>query len=218
MVIIFSLFSINYHDPLDIFKKINFLWYKRLILEQTHFTIILTKVNIWRFLVLNKKIFKNLTVGILSLGIIGSSFVIGGTKEAEAASTNYIRGYSCNGKTVATGDKNKTEAEAYNWIISNYNKGYVQAGQSGGTTLGVVLNDTKIDFSSSSYNAVSVGSTGSYVKAVQATLKCIGYPVAVDGIFGKETQSAIKAFQTKKGLTSDGVVGRQTYHYLSFSQ
>lgn len=169
-------------------------------------------------LILIKKIFRSLTVGILSIGILGTSFVFGGAIEVEAASTNYIRGYSCNGKTAATGDKNKSEAEAYNWIIKYYNKGYVQAGQSGGTTLGVVLNDTKIDFSSSSYNAVSVGSTGSYVKAVQATLKCIGYNVAVDGIFGKETQSAIKAFQTNKGLTSDGVVGRQTYHYLSFSK
>ncbi|MFS0883327.1 peptidoglycan-binding domain-containing protein [Metabacillus niabensis] len=167
---------------------------------------------------MNKIKFRSLTVGILSIGILGSSFVFGGANEAEAASTNYIRGYSCNGKTVATGDKNKSEAEAYNWIIKYYNKGYVQAGQSGGTTLGVVLNDTKIDFSSSSYNAVSLGSTGSYVKAVQTTLECIGYDVgAIDGIFGKQTQSAVKAFQTKKGLTPDGVVGRQTYHYLSFS-
>ncbi|MFS0883080.1 peptidoglycan-binding domain-containing protein [Metabacillus niabensis] len=166
---------------------------------------------------MNKNMFKRLTVGVLSIGILSSSFMFGGAIEAEAASTTYSRGFSCDGRTEATGDKNKSEAEAYNWIIKYYNKGYVQAGKSGGTTLGVVLNDTKIDFSSSSYTAVSMGSTGSYVKAVQKTLSCIGYlPGPIDGIFGTQTSNAVKAFQRVHGLSVDGVVGRQTYHYLSF--
>ena len=38
--------------------------------------------------------------------------------------------------------------------------------------------------------------------------------VAVDGIFGPDTNDAVQAFQTLLGLSVDGIVGEQTWNYL----
>jgi peptidoglycan hydrolase-like protein with peptidoglycan-binding domain len=38
--------------------------------------------------------------------------------------------------------------------------------------------------------------------------------VAVDGIFGPETDAAVRAFQQEKGLAVDGIVGPQTWPAL----
>lgn len=52
---------------------------------------------------------------------------------------------------------------------------------------------------------------GADVLAVQKALKAAGFnPGALDGIFGKQTQAAVKAFQKAKKLTVDGIVGKQT--------
>lgn len=59
------------------------------------------------------------------------------------------------------------------------------------------------------------GSRGTQVKVLQWLLSMNGYNVGtVDGIFGANTQKAVKAYQTAKGLSSDGVVGKQTWSKL----
>ena len=60
------------------------------------------------------------------------------------------------------------------------------------------------------------GDKGDEVKAVQARLKALGYDVGkADGIFGKNTQDAVKLFQARNGLTVDGKVGQRTLERLS---
>ena len=55
------------------------------------------------------------------------------------------------------------------------------------------------------------GATGTAVKTLQTNLKKLGFYTAyVDGSFGAQTESAVKAFQKKYGLTADGVAGRAT--------
>ena len=55
------------------------------------------------------------------------------------------------------------------------------------------------------------GATGTAVKTLQTNLKKLGFYTAyVDGSFGATTESAVKAFQKKYGLTSDGVAGSAT--------
>lgn len=55
------------------------------------------------------------------------------------------------------------------------------------------------------------GSSGSDVLTLQSALKQLGFdPHGVDGVFGRGTEDAVKAFQTSKGLTPDGIVGPNT--------
>lgn len=62
------------------------------------------------------------------------------------------------------------------------------------------------------------GSSGDQVSQVQTALKNQGfYNGAVDGKFGSATETAVKAFQTDRGLTADGKVGAQTLKALGIS-
>lgn len=55
------------------------------------------------------------------------------------------------------------------------------------------------------------GSRGSEVRAIQERLKSWGYNIkSVDGIYGAETEKAVREFQRKNGLTADGIAGPAT--------
>lgn len=55
------------------------------------------------------------------------------------------------------------------------------------------------------------GSRGDEVKQIQTKLKRWGYYYgSVDGIYGSQTMSAVKWFQSKNGLTVDGIAGPKT--------
>ena len=66
-------------------------------------------------------------------------------------------------------------------------------------------------------DSVKFGDSGPGVIKIQKALVAQGYKVTADGKFGAKTQAAVKAFQTKNGLTSDGVVGPKTWAKLSAS-
>lgn len=52
------------------------------------------------------------------------------------------------------------------------------------------------------------------VRSLQHLLRARNHPVAVDGNFGPNTESAVRAFQQSKGLAADGIVGPQTWSKL----
>ena len=54
------------------------------------------------------------------------------------------------------------------------------------------------------------GDSGTYVRNLQVCLKAKGNDISVDGDFGPATEAAVRAFQTSKGLKSDGIVGDDT--------
>ena len=55
------------------------------------------------------------------------------------------------------------------------------------------------------------GSSGSEVREIQTKLKRWGYYNGnIDGIYGSKTVSAVKWFQSKNGLTVDGIAGPKT--------
>jgi peptidoglycan hydrolase-like protein with peptidoglycan-binding domain len=58
------------------------------------------------------------------------------------------------------------------------------------------------------------GSQGHPIRTLQFLLRARGHNLAVDGIFGSVTEASVKAFQTAKGLTPDGVVSPQTWSAL----
>lgn len=64
----------------------------------------------------------------------------------------------------------------------------------------------------------SYGSRGDEVRAIQKKLKSLGlYSGAVDGIYGKGTQNAVRAFQKQTGLKADGIAGQKTLLYLGIT-
>lgn len=65
-----------------------------------------------------------------------------------------------------------------------------------------------------STNNLRKGSKGDDVKALQQALNGYGYGLDVDGSFGSKTQAAVKDYQTRNGLTADGIVGTHTWFSL----
>jgi N-acetylmuramoyl-L-alanine amidase len=62
---------------------------------------------------------------------------------------------------------------------------------------------------------LELGDEGSAVLDVQARLIALGYPIGGErGVFGPSTQSAVKAFQVRRGLSPDGLVGDHTWREL----
>ena len=64
---------------------------------------------------------------------------------------------------------------------------------------------------------VRVGDNNIVVNALQRELVKHGHSVSIDGAFGPGTESAVKAFQSKKGLSADGIVGGDTWAALTGS-
>lgn len=60
--------------------------------------------------------------------------------------------------------------------------------------------------------SLKIGSRGEDVKTLQRKL---GLPA--DGIFGKNTDAAVRHYQLTHGLTSDGIVGDHTWESLGFA-
>ncbi len=59
------------------------------------------------------------------------------------------------------------------------------------------------------------GARGSAVRALQHNLRfAYGYRIAVDGVYGKQTLAAVKAFQGRFGLPRSGIVGLKTWNSL----
>lgn len=65
-----------------------------------------------------------------------------------------------------------------------------------------------------------IGSSGAAVRKIQEQLNAISnkYPLipklTVDGIFGEQTQNAVKVFQRVFGLAQDGIVGSKTWYRI----
>ncbi len=57
---------------------------------------------------------------------------------------------------------------------------------------------------------LSAGSEGRQVRLLQRALG-----IAVDGVYGTETEAAVRRFQSTRGLTVDGIVGARTSHALA---
>ena len=63
-----------------------------------------------------------------------------------------------------------------------------------------------------------LGSRGEEVRKIQQRLKNWGYySGSVDGIYGTQTQNAVKYFQRKNGLTADGIAGKNTLAAMGIS-
>lgn len=65
------------------------------------------------------------------------------------------------------------------------------------------------------YPLLRQGSRNNFVYLLQFILNnSFGYNLSVDGIFGNNTLSAVRDFQSNNGLTVDGLVGNNTWTFL----
>ena len=109
------------------------------------------------------------------------------------------------------GDYGDTTVAAVKAFQKKYN--LTADGVAGSETLKKLDNAYKNADSNTSTDDDSLrkGATGTAVKTLQTNLKKLGFYTAyVDGSFGATTESAVKAFQRKYGLTADGVAGSAT--------
>ncbi len=66
------------------------------------------------------------------------------------------------------------------------------------------------------YPTLRQGNRGAYVKLMQSLLESNLVPVGgVDGIFGTNTENAVRSFQQQNGLAVDGIVGPNTWNALT---
>ena len=62
---------------------------------------------------------------------------------------------------------------------------------------------------------LKIGARGNITKLLQEKLTSLGYGTnGVDGIFGNGTKNAVIKYQKSKGLSSDGIVGQNTWRKL----
>ena len=129
--------------------------------------------------------------------------------------------------------QNGTVKDVQEWLNSAYNGDLVVDGICGQLTkkalisaLQTILNDTynaglEVDgiFGRKTKAAIrnlSNGDTGDYVRVLQGFLIGRGQDTGgFDGIFGNLTESAVRTFQIVKGLTVDGIAGKNTFEALA---
>ncbi len=94
--------------------------------------------------------------------------------------------------------------ETNGWVSVSYNgkEGYVYSDY--------------VSITSSSSANLKWGSRGAEVKALQQDLIKLGYlSGSADGIFGAKTHNAVLSYQSKNGLSADGIAGKLTRSAIS---
>jgi peptidoglycan hydrolase-like protein with peptidoglycan-binding domain len=73
-----------------------------------------------------------------------------------------------------------------------------------------------LEFEDPAQPILRLGSRGNSVRDLQQRLLLAGHsPGPVDGIFGSQTDRAVRAYQRSRGLSVDGIVGPQTWGALA---
>ncbi len=107
------------------------------------------------------------------------------------------------------------KGDAWSSVVYNGMKGYVMSRFI--TVLGsaeITENEPQDEDPSAFTRVLKKGMTGADVTWVQERLISLGYALAATNVYDDATFAAVKAFQTKNGLTADGLAGSQTFSIL----
>ena len=131
---------------------------------------------------------------------------------------------------VSTG--NPAIKQVQTWLNTNYKTGLVVDGCYGAKTkaalvkalqtelnkqnkAGLVVDGVYGNKTNAAVFNLSVGSRGNITKVLQGLLICNGLGTnGFDGVYGNGTKTAVTTYQRNKGLTVDGVAGKQTFSKL----
>lgn len=155
----------------------------------------------------------------------GGQVLDGLVKRRAAEKEMFLNGTtSGGGGSTTSGDS--TIRAFQTWLNNNYGSGLTADGVYGNKTkvaatkayqkvLGVTADGVFGANSKKAVKTLNVGSTGNAVHLLQGMLYCRGFnPKGVDGTYGNGTKSAVKSFQSSKGLSADGVAGPATMYTL----
>ncbi|URZ06504.1 peptidoglycan-binding domain-containing protein [Clostridium felsineum] len=135
---------------------------------------------------------KNLKLKALSLGIV-STVLISSSAFAATGNTKQI---------------NKTSSKVTTQAPSNITSSKLRSSWDSRTADTIIAEG----------GTIHEGDVGYFVEQVQWCLQRAGYLANIytsaDGIFGNETDTAVRNFQSNHGLSSDGVVGPNTWRVL----
>ncbi|MFF1898288.1 N-acetylmuramoyl-L-alanine amidase [Streptomyces sp. NPDC058206] len=123
------------------------------------------------------------------------------------------------GHSEAPGTDHTDPGRYWDW---NRYMGFVEGDSSsgsgnstGGSSSGSGGSSSSDGLGFASYTLLQSGASGAQVTAVQQLLNTQGYAAgAADGNFGAATLSAVKAYQTTRGLPAGGIVGPKTWTAL----
>lgn len=140
-----------------------------------------------------------------------------------------------NNSTISTNlstSANSNIKAVQSWLNANYKSGLIVDGIFGNLTKKALVKALQTELNKQ-YNANLVidgifgsktktairniynGTKGNITKILQGLLICNGYSTnGFDGIFGNGTTSAVKSYQSKYGLTVDGIAGKETFYSL----
>jgi hypothetical protein len=68
-----------------------------------------------------------------------------------------------------------------------------------------------------SCRTMALGSKGDCVRSLQESIVATGVRIRIDGGFGPQTEAAVRAFQSWRGLTPDGIAGPATLKQLDIA-
>ena len=111
-------------------------------------------------------------------------------------------------KPTPAPNNNTTKLNYDGWVArlqtelnNQFHKGLNVDGLRGPKTLGACV-------------TVKRGARGNITRLIQERLNSVGFHISTDGIFGGGTENAVKVFQRNRGLSADGIVGKNTWEWL----
>lgn len=140
-------------------------------------------------------------IAIISALLIGSSIFTGTTVSAKSVKTN--------NPVSQEATFTITDAETLNHYYLSYDGRYL--------TMETNTFREKIDtYNRNHYVGWNYTTSGNRVKVAQILLNSQpdGNGLDVDGYFGPKTDARIRQFQSRKNLSSDGIIGRDTWKAL----